>query len=42
MDEAVREDAQLPPLTLQVLVENIVKHNVISPSRPMTVEVEVV
>ena len=42
VDEAVREDAQLPPLTLQVLVENIVKHNVISPSRPMTVEVEVV
>lgn len=42
MDEAVREDAQLPPLTLQVLVENIVKHNAISPSRPMTVDVEVV
>ena len=42
VDEAVREDAQLPPLTLQVLVENIVKHNAISPSRPMTVEVEVV
>lgn len=42
VDEAVREDAQLPPLTLQVLVENIVKHNVISPSRPMAVEVEVV
>ena len=41
VDEAVREDAQLPPLTLQVLVENIVKHNVISPSRPMAVEVEV-
>ena len=42
VDEAVREDAQLPPLTLQVLVENIVKHNAISPSRPMTVDVEVV
>lgn len=42
VDEAVCEDAQLPPLTLQVLVENIVKHNAISPSRPMTVDVEVV
>lgn len=38
--DAIREEAQLPPLTLQLLVENIVKHNVISPSRPMTVTVE--
>ena len=38
VDEAVREDAQLPPLTLQVLVENIVKHNVISPSRVVSDE----
>lgn len=41
LDEKLAE-AQLPPLTLQLLVENIVKHNVISLSRPMTVTVEAV
>ena len=41
MDEKLAE-AQLPPLTLQLLVENIVKHNVISLSRPMTMTVEAV
>ena len=29
----------LPPITLQLLVENAVKHNVIRPSRPLTVEI---
>jgi sensor histidine kinase YesM len=29
----------LPPLTLQLLVENAVKHNVVSPSRPLQVEI---
>ncbi|HEY1056838.1 MAG TPA: histidine kinase, partial [Emticicia sp.] len=29
----------LPPLTLQLLVENAVKHNVIRSSRPLTVEI---
>ncbi|HAA13958.1 MAG TPA: hypothetical protein DCE41_20635, partial [Cytophagales bacterium] len=28
---------QLPPLTLQMLVENAVKHNVVSESRPLTI-----
>lgn len=35
---AVQRDqytGQLPPLTLQLLVENAVKHNVISPKRPL-------
>ncbi len=30
---------QLPPLTLQILVENAVKHNVISSARPLKIEV---
>lgn len=29
----------LPPLTLQLLVENAVKHNVTSSKRPLTVEI---
>ncbi|GAB3996143.1 histidine kinase [Spirosoma daeguense] len=32
----------LPPLTLQMLVENAVKHNVISASRPLLLEIRVV
>ena len=31
-------DAQLPPLTLQLLAENIVKHNVVSMSKKMVVK----
>lgn len=31
------KDDLLPPLTLQLLVENIIKHNIISRSKPMTV-----
>lgn len=30
-------ECAVPPLTLQVLVENVVKHNVISPSKPMVI-----
>ncbi|MEZ0608014.1 sensor histidine kinase [Fibrella sp. WM1] len=29
----------LPPLTLQMLVENAVKHNVIHPQKPLTIEI---
>lgn len=32
-------DAELPPLTLQLLAENIVKHNVISNMHPMTIDI---
>lgn len=43
LDDRVGDDVcdeyMLPPLTLQLLAENIVKHNVISPVRPMTVVV---
>lgn len=31
------EDRQLPPLTLQLLIENAVKHNVILPDQPLTI-----
>ncbi|MEO5675489.1 MAG: two-component regulator propeller domain-containing protein [Chitinophagales bacterium] len=34
-----REDLMLPPLTLQMLVENAVKHNVVSKARPLTVRI---
>lgn len=42
VDEKIDDDlqeAQLPPLTLQLLVENIIKHNVISPSKPMKISI---
>lgn len=32
-------EQRLPPLTLQLLVENAVKHNVILPSRPLVIEI---
>lgn len=32
-------ESQLPPLTLQLLVENVIKHNAISPSRPMVINI---
>lgn len=32
-------DAQLPPLTLQLLVENAVKHNVVLPEQPLSIEI---
>lgn len=31
------DDALLPPLTLQLLLENVVKHNVVSMSHPMSI-----
>ncbi|QJW92408.1 histidine kinase [Spirosoma taeanense] len=30
---------QIPPLTLQLLVENAVKHNIILPDQPLTIEI---
>lgn len=33
------QDGFIPPLTLQLLVENAIKHNVISQSRPLHIEV---
>lgn len=32
---------QLPPLTLQLLIENAVKHNVVSPKRPLRIGIAV-
>lgn len=34
-------ERQIPPLTLQLLVENVIKHNSISASRPMTIRIGV-
>ncbi|MGN1265179.1 MAG: sensor histidine kinase [Muribaculaceae bacterium] len=34
--DELRERA-IPPLTLQLLVENVIKHNSVSPSKPMTI-----
>lgn len=31
---------QLPPLTLQLLVENAVKHNIVLPDQPLTITIE--
>ncbi|MCB9040652.1 MAG: histidine kinase [Lewinellaceae bacterium] len=33
------EQAYIAPLTLQILVENAVKHNIISKSRPLNIEI---
>jgi two-component system, LytTR family, sensor kinase len=33
------EDLRLPPMTLQVLIENAVKHNIVSPKHPLTIEI---
>ncbi|MVM35056.1 sensor protein lytS [Spirosoma sp. HMF4905] len=37
--EASHRSSQLPPLTLQLLVENAVKHNVVSPKRPLSIQI---
>lgn len=37
---AQARQAQLPPLTLQLLVENAIKHNVVSASRPLKIRIE--
>lgn len=34
-------DCRLPPLTLQLLVENVIKHNAITSSRPMVISIEI-
>lgn len=34
-------EAQLPPLTLQLLLENVVKHNVVSTTHPMLISLRV-
>ena len=31
----------IPPLTLQILVENAVKHNIVAPSRPLTITLSI-
>ncbi|GAB3331701.1 histidine kinase [Larkinella ripae] len=35
------QTAQLPPLTLQLLVENAVKHNVVSAKKPLTIQITI-
>jgi len=34
-------DYQLPPLTLQLLVENVIKHNSINPNKPMEITIHI-
>lgn len=38
--EEEKVEAKIPPLTLQLLVENAVKHNAILPEQPLTVVIE--
>ncbi len=38
IDEASQE-LRLPPMTLQVLIENAVKHNIVSSKQPLTIEI---
>ncbi len=38
IDEAL-EEYMLPPMTLQMLIENAVKHNIVSPTKPLTIEI---
>jgi len=35
--DPVQESLKLPPLTLQLLIENAVKHNIILPEQPLTI-----
>ena len=34
-------EAMLPPLTLQLLVENVIKHNSITSNKPMQINIEI-
>jgi two-component system, LytTR family, sensor kinase len=38
IDEAFK-DLRLPPMTLQVVIENAVKHNIVSPKQPLLIEI---
>ena len=33
-------ELELPPFTLQLLVENAIKHNIVSMSKPLTIKIE--
>ena len=33
------QDYLLPPLTIQLLIENAVKHNIVSPNNPLTIQI---
>ncbi|GAB4015822.1 sensor histidine kinase [Spirosoma koreense] len=37
--DSASQDYLLPPLTLQLLLENAVKHNVVSPNAPLTIQI---
>lgn len=37
--DATHKNYQIPPLTLQLLVENAVKHNIILPEEPLTIRI---
>jgi sensor histidine kinase YesM len=40
--DSSHENHRIPPLTLQLLIENAVKHNIISQKKPLTVEIGIV
>jgi hypothetical protein len=37
--DAALEEYLLPPMTLQILIENAVKHNIVSSTKPLTIEI---
>jgi sensor histidine kinase YesM len=39
-DESFMENYQLPPLSLQILIENAVKHNIITRDKPLYIKIE--
>ncbi|MEZ4776729.1 MAG: two-component regulator propeller domain-containing protein [Bacteroidia bacterium] len=39
LEESLLTDCNVPPLTLQLLVENALKHNIVSRSKPLYVEI---
>jgi len=40
VEESLRQSTYIPPLTLQLLVENAIKHNIVSREKPLTISVE--